>query len=101
MPLSRLYIENTQISIWKRELQDFKLTLKTGKCFWIYTTGAGFHTGYYKQHNGRNMLSLDRPNHAGVPAVVVNSRRGRKIEGTALTDLKKGDVLELGAGKKE
>lgn len=65
----------------------------------LYNRG-GFHTGYYKQHNGRNMLSLDRPNHAGVPAVMVNSRRGRKIEGTALTDLKKGDVLELGAGKK-
>ena len=65
----------------------------------LYNRG-GFHTGYYKQHNGRNMLSLDRPNHAGVPAVVVNRRRGRKIDGTALTDLKKGDVLELGAGKK-
>lgn len=66
----------------------------------LYNRG-GFRTGYYRQHNGTDMLCLDRPNHAGVPAVKVTVRRGRKIEGTALTDLGKGDVLELGTGKKD
>ena len=65
----------------------------------LYNRG-GFQTGYYKQHNGKSMLSLDRPNHAGVPAIMATGLRGRKMEGTALTDLKKGDVLELGPGKK-
>lgn len=65
----------------------------------LYNRG-GFQTGYYQQHNGKNMLSLDRPNHAGVPAVKVTGLRGRKMEGTTLTDLKKGDILELGPGKK-
>lgn len=65
----------------------------------LYNRG-GFQSGYYKQHNGKHMLSLDKPNHAGVPAVRVTGIRGRKIEGTTLTDLKKGDILELGPGKK-
>lgn len=66
----------------------------------LYNRG-GFRTGYYKQHNGTDMLCLDRPNHAGVPAVRTDSGRGRRIEGTALTDLGRGDVLEIGSGKKD
>lgn len=49
----------------------------------LYNRG-GFQSGYYKQHNGKHMLSLDKPNHAGVPAVRVTGIRGRKIEGTTL-----------------
>lgn len=33
----------------------------------LYNRGDS-DTGYYKQHNGREMLALDRPNHAGVAA---------------------------------
>lgn len=64
----------------------------------LYNRG-GSHTGYYKQHNGRGMLSLDRPNHGGVPAVKMTSQRGREIRGTALTGLNRGDVLETAGGK--
>lgn len=60
----------------------------------IYNRG-GFSEGYYRQHNGRDMLSLRRPNHAGVPAVKVISQKGREITGELLTDIHKGDVLEL------
>lgn len=60
----------------------------------IYNRG-GFSGGYYRQHNGRDMLSLERPNHAGVQAVRVLSQNGREITGEALTRLWKGDVLEL------
>lgn len=60
----------------------------------IYNRG-GFSSGYYCQHNGRDMLSLERPNHAGVQAVRVLSQNGREITGVTLTKLSKGDVLEL------
>ena len=64
----------------------------------LYNRG-GSHSGYYKEHNGRDMLALDRPNHAGVPAVRMTSQQGREIRGIALTGLDRGDVLETGGGK--
>lgn len=66
----------------------------------IYNRG-GFSQGYYKQHNGRDMLSLERPNHAGVPAVKVASQRGREAVLTAITCIHKGDILELSVHKDE
>ena len=60
----------------------------------LYNRG-GFHTGYYQQRNGRDMISLHRPNHAGVPAVKVLAKKGREISGYALTDIHKGDVLSF------
>ena len=60
----------------------------------IYNRG-GFHTGYYRKYNGREMISLNRPNHAGVPALSVLGQKGREVTGIALTELHKGDVLEL------
>lgn len=65
----------------------------------IYNRG-GFNGGYYHTKNGKEMLSLTRPNHAGVPAVKVLGQRGRELNVQALTDLGKGDVLEL-SGQKE
>src|SRR5699024_1111605 len=64
----------------------------------LYNRG-GAHAGYYQRHNGREMLALDRPNHAGVNAVRVTEQRGREVRGTALTELHKGDVLQTGKGK--
>lgn len=61
----------------------------------LYNRG-GFNTGYYTQHNGRQMMSVKRPNHAGVPAVQVIAQKGREVTGNALTKIHKGDVLELG-----
>lgn len=64
----------------------------------LYNRG-GSGTGYYRQHNGKNMLSLERPNHTGVPAVKVTAQNGREVIGIALTDLGSGDVLETGGGR--
>lgn len=64
----------------------------------LYNRG-GSHTGYYKEHNGRDMMALDRPNHAGAPALRMTGRQGREVRGTALINLNKGDVLETGGGK--
>ncbi|MGC4019743.1 MAG: DUF3656 domain-containing protein [Muricomes sp.] len=60
----------------------------------IYNRG-GFSEGYYKQHNSRDMLSLNRSNHAGVPVLKVLSQKGREIKGEALTDIHRGDILEI------
>lgn len=63
----------------------------------IYNRG-GFSGGYYGQHNGRDMLSLSRPSHAGVPAVRVLAQKGREVTGVVLTEIHKGDILELTPG---
>ena len=60
----------------------------------LYNRG-GFHTGYYHTRNGREMVSLSRPNHAGVPAVKLLRKQGRTVYGKALVDLNAQDVIEL------
>ena len=64
----------------------------------LYNRG-GSSQGYYKEHNGQDMMALDRPNHAGVPALKVRYQKGRELYGEALTDLNPGDVLEVTKGK--
>lgn len=60
----------------------------------IYNRG-GSHGGYYYDKNGRDMLSLKRPNHAGVPALKVMHQRGKSVTAKTLVDVNKGDVMEL------
>lgn len=64
----------------------------------LYNRG-GSSTGYYQMRNGREMMSLDRPNHAGVPAVRVQYQKGREVHALAVTDLNAGDVIEVTGGK--
>ena len=63
----------------------------------LYNRG-GSHGGYYHTKNGREMLSLNRPNHAGVPALQVVRQNGRNVTAKALVDIHKGDVIELPDG---
>ena len=60
----------------------------------LYNRG-GFSQGYYKERNGRDMIAISRPNHAGVPAARVLSQKGRELTVETLTDIHKGDLLEL------
>lgn len=64
----------------------------------LYNRG-GFSQSYYKTHNGREMMALDRPNHAGVPALKVCFQKGRELYAEAVTDLNAGDVVEVAGGK--
>lgn len=64
----------------------------------LYNRG-GFHGGYYHVRNGREMVSLSRPNHAGVPVLKVLSQNGKKVTALALRDIGKGDVIEFPSGK--
>ena len=63
----------------------------------LYNRG-GSHGGYYHTKNGRDMLSLARPNHAGVPALQVIKSTGKNVSVKALVDIHKGDVIELPDG---
>lgn len=65
-----------------------------GKLLDLYNRG-GFHEGYYHTQNGREMMSLKRPNHAGIPALKVMRAGERRITAQALAKLQKGDVIEL------
>ena len=60
----------------------------------LYNRG-GSSTGYFQTRNGKEMMSLDRPNHAGVPAVKVQYQKGREVHARTVTDLNAGDVLEI------
>lgn len=64
----------------------------------LYNRG-GSSSGYYMMHNGKEMMALDRPNHAGIPAVKVIRQKGREVQGTTLTVLHSGDVIEITGGK--
>ena len=63
----------------------------------LYNRG-GSHGGYYYTKNGSEMLSLNRPNHAGVPALQLVRQNGRSVTVKALVDIHKGDVIELPDG---
>ena len=64
----------------------------------LYNRG-GFSIGYYRQHNGKDMMSMERPNHWGTEAAkALVSEKGVKWK--ALEDLHARDVLEM-RGKKE
>lgn len=60
----------------------------------LYNRG-GFSRGYYKLGNGAEMMSTDRPNHAGVEAVRAEQVQKGKVTFRALTDLYQGDVFEI------
>ncbi len=64
----------------------------------LYNRG-GSHGGYYHAKNGRDMISIDRPNHAGVPALKVLKYNGKTLTAKAITDIGAGDVIELPDGK--
>lgn len=62
----------------------------------LYNRG-GSCRGYYHMQNGPEMISPDRPNHAGIPAACVERQKGRSLLLKALAAVQKGDVLEISA----
>lgn len=59
----------------------------------LYNRG-GFSTGYYKTGNGREMMSLVRPNHIGTKAAKVVDTGKNILKLKAAETLHPGDVLE-------
>ncbi len=64
----------------------------------LYNRG-GFSEGYYRTHNGRKMMSMNRPNHQGMEAIRVSVEKAGRPKYTALAALGKGDVIELAPGR--
>ena len=79
--------------------EGFSVSLKDRQQLMDLYNIGGFHSGYYETKNGREMVSLTRPNHAGVPALRVVRIDGKRVTAIALTDIHKGDVIELPDGK--
>ena len=63
----------------------------------IYNRGM-FTTGYYNSTKGREMISLNRPNHMGTKALRVLKNVSGKITFKALEDINAGDVFEIEDG---
>lgn len=59
----------------------------------LYNRG-GFNEGYYRTRNGKEMMSLRRPNHYGIAAAKVIGVKKDSVEFQALEDLSRGDILE-------
>ncbi len=54
-----------------------------------------FHSGYYHKHNGKDMITMDKPNHIGVAVIKVLSQTDRIVRGSVLLDTNSGDVISL------
>lgn len=60
----------------------------------IYNRG-GFSQGYGKSHNGKDMMSLYRPNHSGVFAGKVTEIKGIQVAIKLQEDINAQDILEI------
>lgn len=56
---------------------------------------GGFHSGYYTQKNGRDMITLEKPGHAGVAVGKVLGQKGREVTVRAMTEIHKGDLIDF------
>ena len=96
--VTSIYRKYVDLYMEKGEKGFFVTQEDKNKLLDIYNRG-GFHSGYYQTKNGKNMLCLERPNHAGVPALSVCNAQGRKVTSKALIAMNKGDVIELPNGE--
>lgn len=60
----------------------------------LYNRG-GFSSGYYSRHNGKIMMSMDRPNHSGVCVGKVKSVQGISASIQLSEDVNAQDILEF------
>jgi putative protease len=63
----------------------------------LYNRG-GFTNGYFRQHNGPQMMSVDRPNHSGIMIGTAKMQSKNQLVIENDQALFKGDVLELPDG---
>lgn len=54
-----------------------------------------FHGGYWKQHNGPEMITNGKPSHTGVSVVEIKNIKGRITYGKVLKALHRGDILDI------
>ncbi len=64
----------------------------------LYNRG-GFTDGYYHRHNGKEMMSMERPNHRGVEIGEIKGSIEKTIRIKLKQDVNQGDVLEFDIGR--
>ena len=72
---------------WKADPEDLRTLMD------LYNRG-GFTEGYYHQHNGPKMMSMERPNHFGTEAARLILQKKGGVQAQVLEYLYPGDVLE-------
>lgn len=60
----------------------------------LYNRG-GFTKGYYLTHNGRNMMSMKRPNHMGYYVGKIKEIRKNQVVFDCETEIHRQDILEI------
>ena len=89
--------------------EEYTAYLKKNKNEWnqnrkelmdLYNRG-GFTKGYYMQYNGKDMMSLERPNHSGVCVGTVLNTKNGKVQYQLQEVLRAQDVLEFRSKKGE
>ena len=82
-----LYLNNP-VAEYKVAEEDWQLLLEA------YNRG-GFTEGYYEQHNGPSMMSMERPNHQGLKAGTIEKVKDGKIFFRPEILIHKGDLIEV------
>ena len=82
-----LYLDNPEAE-YKVSEEDWQLLLEA------YNRG-GFTEGYYEQHNGASMMSMERPNHQGLKAGTIDKIKDGKIYFRPEIPIHKGDLIEI------
>lgn len=62
----------------------------------LYNRG-GFTEGYYKEHNGRDMMALTRPNNCGTKALKVLENKKGCLTCRVMEEIFPGDMFEINA----
>lgn len=79
--------------------KDFRVSEEDRRILMDLYNRGGFSQGYYRTRNGREMMAMKRPNHQGTEAVKIKTVSKGKLQGVALEDLHRQDVLELSPGE--
>ena len=74
---------------------DYKVDPKDKEMLLDLYNRGGSHGGYYHTRNGKEMVSIERPNHAGVPALKILKVNGKMITAKTLVEIHAGDVIEM------
>ena len=85
------YFEN-QDRPFHVEEKDYKQLME------LYNRG-GFTEGYYTKHNGKDMMSMKRPNHQGLFVGKIAKIKGNQISFAAEEAIHQKDVLEVRQGE--
>lgn len=64
----------------------------------LYNRG-GFSEGYYREHNGKQLMSMDRPNHSGVLVGTIKNVMKNRAVIALQDDIFAQDVLEIRSEK--